>query len=371
MRWAFWWSLSLIIFVYLGYPFLLYCRSRFRPRPVMKSPFFPKVTVVMAVHNEENNIARKLRNLTELDYPAHLLSCVVVSDGSTDNTDAILSAWKHPQFQCRLLSKHQGKANALNAGMEIAQGEIVCFTDARQRIATDSLKKLTANFADPSVGCVSGELILGSADEKQMEGIQMYWSLEKKIRHWESNTNSVVGATGALYAARRSLVEPIPAGTILDDVLIPLAITRLGYRVAFEPGAFVWDELHPTPKQELRRKIRTLTGNYQLTRQQPWLLTRDNPIFFEFISHKILRLLVPFMLMVLLLSSMVLSGNFYRLAAIGQLTFYASSALAFVRFKVRPLGRLPEAAFAFLLLNAAAFMALVYVMTGRKKVWVR
>jgi cellulose synthase/poly-beta-1,6-N-acetylglucosamine synthase-like glycosyltransferase len=269
------------------------------------------------------------------------------------------------------LTQHQGKASALNVGAGVADGEIICFTDARQLIAPDALKMLVSNFADPRVGCVSGELVLQGRDDARTDGVRLYWSLEKKIREWESAAGSVVGATGALYAARRRLVESIPSGTILDDVLIPLTIARRGYRVVFEPRAIVWDSFQGSSGQELRRKIRTLTGNYQLPRQQPWLLTLDNPILFEFVSHKLLRLFVPFLLITLLLSGTVLSGWVYRIATLFQLMFYSSSLFAFFRFKVRSFGKLPEAALAFLLLNAAAFIALIYVVTGRKKVWVR
>ncbi len=158
--------------------------------------------------------------------------------------------------------------------------------DARQRVATDSLKTLVESFADPAVGCVSGALMLGDGEETSPRGVGSYWKLEKAIRYWESTGGSTVGATGALYAVRRTLVPHLPTGIILDDVFIPMEVARRGARVIFEPRALAWDSLPSKPKQEFRRKVRTLFGNYQLLRMAPWLLTTANPLRFEFVSHK-------------------------------------------------------------------------------------
>ena len=160
MKLLFWLCASLIIFAYAGYPICMYFRARFWPRPVRRASIFPRVTIVLVVHNEEKNLPGKLVNLAALDYPADRLEMVVVSDGSTDETNKIVSAWQKSGRRAVILPEHRGKANGLNHGMAEAQGEIICFTDARQEIASDGLKNLVANFADPSVGCASGELIL-------------------------------------------------------------------------------------------------------------------------------------------------------------------------------------------------------------------
>jgi poly-beta-1,6-N-acetyl-D-glucosamine synthase len=372
MKFLFWSSLSLIFFAYAGYPIWLYFRARFRPRPVRRASIFPSVSILLAVHNEEKYLPAKLHNLAALDYPADHVEVIVVSDGSRDRTNEILAVWENPRRRTVFLPDHRGKANALNHGVAEAKGEIIIFTDARQTIASDALKNLVTNFADHTVGCVSGELILPGQDSGEtLEGVGLYWRLEKKIRQWESAASSVVGATGALYAARRGLLVPLPPGTILDDVYIPLEIARRGYRVVFEPRALVWESLRSSTRQEFRRKVRTLTGNYQLLQLQPWLLTRGNPMRFQFIGHKALRLLAPFMLLTVLVSALLLQGSTYRLAAVLQLAFYAIGVLPFLRPKSHPFGHLPDAVFAFLLLNAAAVMALVNFLTGRKQVWVR
>ena len=227
----------------------------------------------MAVRNGENDLARKLQNLQELDYPADLVEIVVVSDGSTDRTNEILGNFASSSLRSILLPEHVGKAEALNRAVEISSGDIVVFMDVRQRVAIDSVRRLVENFADARVGCVSGELVLSDGEESTQRGVGSYWKIEKSIRQWESASGSTVGATGAIYAVRRSLVPQLPAGLILDDVFIPMEVARRGARVIFEPRALAWDHLPARPKQEFRRKVRTLFGNYQLLRVCPWLLS--------------------------------------------------------------------------------------------------
>src|SRR5947207_560456 len=160
MKLLFWLSLALIFVAYAGYPIWVYFRARFRPRPVQRASIFPSVTILLAVHNEQKYLPAKLHNLAALDYPADRVEVIVVSDGSTDKTNSILDAWENANQHTLILTNHSGKATALNHGMAEAKGEIIVFTDARQTIASDALKNLVANFADPAVGCVSGELII-------------------------------------------------------------------------------------------------------------------------------------------------------------------------------------------------------------------
>jgi cellulose synthase/poly-beta-1,6-N-acetylglucosamine synthase-like glycosyltransferase len=366
----------------------------------------------MAVRNEAEVLPRKLLNLSEIDYPPDRCEMIVVSDGSTDGTNQVLagvgaplvgdrsvtapfsngisgaatrSAFPeplegppqagHPQGVGRLraltLPQHQGKASALNCGIQAAKGEIVVFTDARQLIEPSAVRHLVANFADPAVGCVSGELILGEPQKgPSVNGVGVYWSMEKKIRQLESATGSVVGATGALYAIRRELTVPLPPGTILDDVYLPLHVVRQGRRVIFEPRGRAYDTL-ATGEQEFRRKVRTLLGNYQLLQLAPWLLTTANPVRFEFVCHKLLRLVVPFALASALVSSLLLKGVFFRLAFVLQLLFYGLATLAVFPARFGLVSRLANLSLAFVLLNTAAAVAFAYLVTGKKEVWAR
>jgi hypothetical protein len=199
----------------------------------------------------------------------------------------------------------------------------------------------------------------------------LYWRIEKKIREMESASGSVVGATGAIYCARRELMEPLPAGTILDDVLLPMHVVRKGSRVIFDSRARAWDSPDLGGSREFSRKVRTLSGNYQLLQLASWLLGSSNPIRFEFVSHKLSRLAVPFALVGLLVASVFLPEPWYRAALIAQLAFYALSVLAILGVKIGPLSRVADAARTFVVLNSAALVAFVNFVTGRKAVWVR
>lgn len=371
MKPLFWSSLFLIFFTYAGYPICLYLWARFWPRPVRRGSILPSVTILIAVHNEEKDLPPKLQNLAQVDYPADRLQIVVVSDGSTDATSTILTAWRNPALCAVILPEHGGKATALNQGLAAARGEIIVFADARQTIASDALKNLVANFADPAVGCVSGELIIGQGGAAATEGVGLYWRMEKKIRYWEGLAGSTVGATGALYAVRKNLISPLPPETILDDVYIPLQVVRQGQRVVFEPLALAFDSLNPNPKQEFRRKLRTLIGNYQLLQLVPWILTRPNPLRLQFVCHKLLRLLVPFALVSMFVSTLWLRTDVYELALVLQLVFYALAGLRLSPGKFGIVSRLSDVSLAFLVLNSAAALAFLYFITGKKAIWSR
>jgi poly-beta-1,6-N-acetyl-D-glucosamine synthase len=374
MKWAFWMSVGVIFYAYLGYVGWLWVRAKLRPKSVKRAPFMPSVSVVMVVRNEEKVLDEKLRNLLALDYPPESCQLVVVSDGSTDGTERILQQHAaSPRIHIVLKSVPEGKAAGLNDAMTWVRGEIVMFTDARQKVETGALRLLMENFADTDVGSASGELMLGDFGTGDvMEGTGMYWRVEKKIRELESASASVVGATGALYAARRDLVPNVPVGTILDDVFIPMNVVRKGSRVVFDQRARAWDSPNLGARREFDRKVRTLTGNYQLLQLAPWLLSRENTIRFEFVSHKILRLVVPVALAVLLAASLVLRSPFYRSMLVLQLAFYGLSLLSLSRLvRAGALARLADAAGTFVLLNGAAGLALLNFVTRRRAVWNR
>jgi biofilm PGA synthesis N-glycosyltransferase PgaC len=372
MKLSFWLSLSLVFFAYAGYPIWLYFRARLWPRPILRATIFPSVTIVLAVHNEARTLLAKFHNLAALDYPQDRLEVIIVSDGSTDETNDFLKSWENPKQRAIILSSHSGKATALNHGVAEARGEIIVFTDARQTIASDGLKNLVADFADSSVGCVSGALMIGEdLAATSNNGMGLYWRLEKNIRKWEALAGSTVGATGAFYAVRKDLLVPLPQGTILDDVYIPIHVARQGQRVIFEPRVLVWDHLTPGLKQEFRRKVRTLTGNYQLLQIAPWVLLRSNPLRFQFICHKLLRLLVPFALVGIFVSALGLRAGVYECVLVLQLVFYALAGLRVSRSKSDFVSRLSNISFTFIVLNSAAVVALIYFISGRKAVWAR
>ena len=340
MKWVFWISAIVGAYVYAGYPLVLAAwaplAARRRARVARRCPasppegIEPPVSIVIAARNEAAVLRGRIENLLALDYPAGRREIVVVSDGSSDETPALLASYA-PAVRSICLPP-SGKAAALNAGVGAASHEIVVFADARQRFAPDAVRRLVARFADPEVGAVSGELVIdaergdaAAAASPVGDGVGLYWRYEKWIRRRESAVSSVVGATGAIYAVRRALWRPLPPETLLDDVLAPMRIALGGYRVVFEPSAIAFDTASPDAVTERRRKVRTLAGNYQLVRLEPRLLVPGaNPLFVQFVSHKMGRLVVPYALIALLVSSAALasSGAVYSLALVVQVTFY-------------------------------------------------
>lgn len=370
MKWVFWGAAFLIAYTYVGYVFWLRLRLLCRPRPARRGESTPTVSIAMVVRNEEERLEDKLQNLLSLDYPA--CQIIVVSDGSSDGTEKILRA-QASRLELVLNPDTRGKASCLNDAIKLARGEIVVFTDVRQRIEAGALRLLAGNFADPEIGCASGELMLGDPTQgESSQGLSLYWQIEKLVRELEAASGSTVGATGAFYGVRRELLTSVPQGTILDDVYLPMEVVRQGKRTVFDARARAWDTPNLGAEREFSRKVRTLSGNYQLLQLAPWLLTSRNPIRFEFVSHKLLRLAVPFALAALLMASFRLSGAFYRVVLILQLLFYALSALALTRIVKRGiLARLGDAAGAFVLLNGAAVVALINFVTGRRAAWTR
>jgi poly-beta-1,6-N-acetyl-D-glucosamine synthase len=280
------------------------------------------VTVILPVYNGERWIAGKLATLAALDYPAEKLDVLVLDDGSVDGSVAAARAIAGPRVQVIPLP-HGGKAAALNAGLARAQGEILFFTDIRQPLRPDSLRHLTACFADPAVGVASGELIILQGENQEEASVGLYWRYEKSIRRSLSRVDSVLGATGAIYAMRRSLARLMPKGTLLDDVYLPLVAFFAGYRVVFEERAVAND--YPTSlKTEFRRKVRTQAGVYQIMQFFPELLSpQSNRQFTDFVSHKLGRLLLPFALLAALVASFGLPTPWRELALAGQAGMYA------------------------------------------------
>jgi cellulose synthase/poly-beta-1,6-N-acetylglucosamine synthase-like glycosyltransferase len=370
MKLLFWSAAALITYAYVGYAGWLWLRARLRPRPVRRKAYCPTLTAVMVVCNEQDILAGKIKNLSELEYPADKLNFVIVSDGSSDSTNTILTDIKDQRFKAILLPQRKGKAHGLNYATDAATGEIVLFTDARQMIERDAVQLLMENFGDQSVGCASGELMLGDpAIGESGQGMGLYWRMEKQIRELESASGSVVGPTGAIYAARRELLIQLPADTILDDVYLPLCIAEKGKRIVFDGRAHAWDTPNLGSKREFSRKVRTLSGNYQLLQFAPWLLSTRNPIRFEFVSHKLLRLAVPFALAATLISSLLIPEPLYRIAALLQLSFYALSLVGFAHVGRGPLRRLCDAALTFVVLNMAAVVAFKNFVTRRRIAW--
>jgi biofilm PGA synthesis N-glycosyltransferase PgaC len=332
----FWISAAVIAYVYAGYPALLALWARAAHRPARRAPFaagrWPSISIVVAARNEAPRLAARVQNLIDQPYP-----------GDTEN-----------------------------AGVAAATGDIIVFADARQRFAPGALAALVENFADPDVGGATGELVLDCEEHDTGtdvgEGIGLYWKYEKWMRRNESRVWSTLGATGAISALRRSCWRPLPAATLLDDVLAPMRAVLDGWRVVFDERALAYDRASSDAAGESRRKTRTLAGNYQILAQEPRLwLPIANPVWLQYVSHKIGRLVVPWALVAFLVASVALapSGLFYTAALGTQMAFYGLAA-AGALFHAHE--RVTRLAFTFVMMNVAAVAGLAGLRRGRE-VW--
>lgn len=368
----FWSAILLLGYAYLGYPIVIGAWGALRSRPFDRRHGEPSVTIVIVVHNEGLKIDRRLQNLMVLDYPRHRFEILVGSDGSTDASVACARAYEHAGVSVSVFERRRGKAAVLNDLVPNARGEIVVFTDARQRFDVGALRALVAPFADPQVGAVSGELILSEAGDATTvgQGVGAYWRYEKFIRASESRAASAVGATGAIYAIRQGLFEPIPEDTILDDVLIPLRIARRGYRVLFEPRARAYDRVAMLVREELTRKVRTLAGNFQLFARERWLLSPfHNPLWFQTLSHKGLRLVAPLLQLTALASNLfLLDEPVYRITLTAQLLFLAAALGGYALQRANRRSPLLVLPYTVCLLSWATVLGFVRFVTGRQRV---
>ena len=383
----FWLCAVFILYCYIGYPALLFVWSRIRPHRVRRGHRVPvpKVSVVIAAHNEADNLPGRLDNLCDQDYEPDRMEIIVVSDGSTDNSPEVVRGYLEtgqaratetgrtfPRIRLIVFEENRGKALALNAGVGEANGDFIVLADARQRFNRDAIRELIANFNDPEVGCVSGELVFVDADRAGAGGeMKAYWNMEKAIRKMESAIHSVAGATGSICAIRKELYRNIPPNTLLDDVFIPMNIVFQGYRSVFEERAVAMDSASKTMAQEKRRKLRTLLGNYQIIELMPRLISPGhNPIFFRYLSHKIFRLGVPLAFLTMMLAALASGEFFYRLIFCFGV---AAMLLPLMEDRLKPIpfvGKLCTLSSAFFLLNYFALLAFWHFLFAKnKEIW--
>lgn len=380
----FWISCGIVLYTYLLYPLAIAAIAMLgarngNSRPAQSLGKRPHVSVILCARNEIARIAERLEDLCQQDYDPSLLEIIVVSDGSTDGTAEAVVEFRNAKQRSTicptivLIEKtiSSGKAAGLNDAVAQSSGEILVMADARQTFGmTDddrqTIANLVATFSNDDVGCTSGELQFVDVNSGALEtDLGAYWRYEKWIRRNESEIDSVPGVTGAVYAMRKKLFEDLPPATLLDDVLIPLRAILQGYRVVFDGSAVARDYASSQSDQEWRRKVRTLAGNWQLITLIPQaFLPWKNRIWIQFISHKILRLIVPFALFATLVTALFIPQQPYRLFAILQLIFYSSAALVAVAPRLQSI-RLLSICYTFVLLNLAAVAGFGYWVSGR------
>ena len=393
----FWSCIAIVLYTYALYPFLIAVIAKLQGRPVHPNgQFTGSVSIVLPFYNEESFITHRLDELTNMLVATGLnTEIILVSDGSTDRSAIFAHSYterrvrseqltlglpqrrmqamgipsEYSRSSVRLLElpRNAGKAEALTYGAAAATGDVIVFADARQRWAPDAFDNLLKNFTDPAVGGVSGDLIIESGPGL-LSGVGRYWQYEKWIRRNESRVHSSAGVTGAISAVRRELFRPIPKRTVLDDVYWPMQVVLQGYRVVHDEKALAYDRLPEKASDEFHRKIRTLTGNFQLLTLLPVLLLPwRNPIWFQFVSHKVMRLIVPWALLVLFIVSTLLPEPIYRLTLMTQLVFYALG-LTGIRQGGNSRLRMASALGSFIMLNTAAWLAFWFWLTGKAEV---
>jgi cellulose synthase/poly-beta-1,6-N-acetylglucosamine synthase-like glycosyltransferase len=357
-------------YIMVGYPLVLAKATRRAAPPVRKDlNFRTTVSVVMAVHNGAEFLRAKLESLLGQEYPPQMVEIVVVSDASTDATETIAASYADRGVQLVRVPKG-GKPAALNAGLSEAQGDIVFFTDVRQPIHPAALANLVANFADPTIAAVTGELRMLSPDRSgEQADMELYWRYELWARRRHSQIDSIFNTTGCIYAMRRSLVDPLPVDTLTDDAVIPLRAFFRGYRVIFDPEAVAFD--FPTPEgAEFGRKLRTLAGLWQVHIRMPQLFGRSNRMRLHFLSHKFGRLALPWTVLVAFAATAALpSASWRHFLEWNELALFVLAGLDWVTPKRFPLKRLTSPARTFVSMNAAALMAMAVFVVPPEKLW--
>lgn len=336
---AFWLSAGLVLYVYAGYPLLVWFVSRIAPKCAVNRDrnFQPTVTVIIPAHNEERWIARKIENTLHLDYPRERLQILVASDGCTDETVSVAGRFAPWGVEINHLAERKGKTATLNRVVPAARGEILLLTDAKALLESDSLTWLVRHFSDPAVGCVTGARFCSPTESPASHGEGLYWRYESWIKRSESAVHSCLGLHGQIMAVRKSLFPSIPGSS--DDFYIPMRILiATGARVVFEPRAKAHIPAAATMRQELERKTRSHTSPlFDFPHFRAALNPRTSPVWWQFLSHHLLRFVVPWAMIVAFLSSALLwsAGVVHRALFLSQCAFYAAALVGFLSVAAR------------------------------------
>ncbi len=354
-------------YVVAGYPLLLAALARFRSKPIRKR-FEPlRVTVLMAVYNGEKWIRAKLDSILQQNYPRDRVQILVISDGSTDRTEAIATEFRAAGVEC-LRVPHGGKALALNAGMARATGDVLFFTDVRQPLHPEALRHLVACLGDPNVGGASGEIDIATGGASGEADVGLYWRYEKWLRQKLTETGSLLVATGCIYVLRRTVARPLPPDTLIDDAYLPLSAILEGYRFVFERQAIAYD--YPTALHtEFRRKVRTLAGLYQLVGNYPRLLNLFTSTGFHFFSYKLSRVLLPYAMLLMAASAFWLPAPWAAVTLAVQAFFYGLAAIDHWVPAGSLVKRLSSVCRTFVVMLAAGLCAAAILFVPASRLW--
>jgi len=355
--WILWSSIGVIIYTYVGFPALLALWAKIRSRKIETDPsYMPNVSLIIAAYNEETVIEAKLENCYALDYPADRLEVIVAADGSDDRTAEVAS--KEARAKVMYLPERRGKMAAINRAVAAAQGEILVFSDANNMYTRETLKELLAPFADSNVGVVTGRKAIDDGRGRELDKAEgLYWRYESKIKSWESKIGSVTGVAGEILAIRRDIFRPPPVGTVNDDFVLAMQAAIEGWRVVYAPRAVSLEPASATLGDESIRRSRIVAGRYQaLWQLLPAMLVRRPLLAWQVISHKGLRPLVPFAMIIAGLSNLALFPllGWARTIAALQGVFYSAALLGWLNERQGRRNRLLYLPYYFCRVNFAA-----------------
>lgn len=381
---AFWISLFIAFYTFVGYGFLLYfiikIKRIFKGKPVLPvvaDDDLPTCTLVVAAYNEEHFITQKIINSLQLNYPEGKLKFVFVTDGSSDKTPEIIS--QHPQIQLLHRPERAGKIAAVHRAMEYVDTEVVVFTDANTFLNPDAITRICRHYSDKTVGAVAGEkrVQIDESADASAAGEGFYWKYESALKKWDSELYSVVGAAGELFSVRRNLYQDVPADTVLDDFMISMLIAAKGYRIIYEPEAYALETASENIAEELKRKIRIAAGGIQsILRLQGLLLPFKFPVLsFQYVSHRVLRWTVtPFFLILAFITNFAVAfagkGVMYEVLFAGQVLFYSLAILGYIMEERQIRIKILFIPYYFCVMNYAIMAGIIrYFTTQQSSVW--
>jgi cellulose synthase/poly-beta-1,6-N-acetylglucosamine synthase-like glycosyltransferase len=367
----FWTSALALLYLFLGYPLLLLVLGRIIQRPpIVKGAIRPQVTLIISAYNEEEVIEEKIRNSLALDYPREMLEIIVVSDASTDRTDDIVRRYMAEGVILQRRPARRGKTAGLNEAVPVSRGEMVIFSDANVFYARDVIQKLVRNFADPAVGCVTGNsCYLDSEASNAGKNENTYWGYERFLKIKESQVGSMVGSDGAIFAVRKNVVSPLGPDDI-NDFVMPLQVVSRGYRNVFEPEALCYEKAVSQLAQEFRRKVRIVSRSWHGLFRVKALLNpcRYGLFSFQLVSHKMLRWLAPAFLSCLFVCSFAIGGDDLtgEIVLGGQIIFYLLGVFGLILDRAAVATRWLSFPAYFMIVNAASAMGTLQYMLGER-----
>jgi cellulose synthase/poly-beta-1,6-N-acetylglucosamine synthase-like glycosyltransferase len=364
--WLFWGIAGLLAYLYVGYPILLGAVSLIRwPRAARPSDM-PTVTLVIPAYNEEAVLIAKLENALELDYPGDKLEILLGNDCSDDATEQIAKSFAAQGVKTLSFTARRGKASVLNDLIAVARGEVILLCDANVFFSGDALHRLTARLADPSIGAVSGDVRLASESCSFGKGEKLYYRYERKLQLWESQVGSLMGVDGGMYVLRKELFRPLPPDTILDDFTISMRVIREGKRIVYEPLAMASEGATPSARTEFRRRARIAGGAVQALLRLAWPPFSRPVELWQFVSHKLLRWMMPAMLLVLGIANLSLARQsvFYEFTLVLQVSVYAVALAGSLSLRIRDT-RLGGVAFYLVMSNAAILYGMARALFSR------